>query len=72
MEEKAVNDIMKILTRDGMTTGRAKSVLQRVQLIFAESSKNFLDQSEEKEVLGTSCRYDAIQMQGGHNDKSIR
>ena len=60
MEEKAVNDIMKILTQDGMTTGQAKSVLQKVQLIFSESSKNFLDQSEAKEALGTPCRYDGF------------
>lgn len=60
MEEKAVNNIMKILTQDGMTTGQAKSVLQRVQLIFSESSKNFLDQTEAREVLRTPCRYDGF------------
>lgn len=60
MEEKAVNDIMEILTQDGMTTGQAKSVLQKVQLIFSESSKNFLDQSEAKEALRTPCRYDGF------------
>ena len=60
MEEKAVYDIMKILTQDGMTTGQAKSVLQRVQLIFSESSKNFLDQTEAREALGTPCRYDGF------------
>ena len=60
MAEKAVNDIMKILTQDGMTTGQAKSVLQKVQLIFSESSKNFLDQTEAQEALGTPCRYDGF------------
>jgi hypothetical protein len=60
MEEQAVNDIMKILAQDGMTTGQAKDVLQKVQLLVLESSKNFLDQSEAKEVLGTPCRYDGF------------
>ena len=71
MEEKAVNDIMKILTQDGMTTGQAKSVLQRVQLIFSESSKNFLDQSEAKEVLGTPCRYDGFRVSSDRTTDAI-
>lgn len=71
MEEKAVDDIMKILTQDGMTTGQAKSVLQRVQLIFSESSKNFLDQSEAKEVLRTPCRYDGFRVSSDRTTDAI-
>lgn len=58
MEEKAVNNIMQILTQDGLTVEQSKSILDRVQLIFMESSQNFLNACDAKEVLGTPSRYD--------------
>lgn len=72
MEEKAVNDIMKILTQDGITTGQAKDVLQRVQLLVLESSKNFLEQSEAKEALGTPCRYDGFRKSAEEKKDSLQ
>lgn len=57
MEEKAVEEIVAILTQEGMTVKQANSVFGRVQLILMESSKNFIDGSDAKEVFGTPNRY---------------
>lgn len=57
MEEKAVSEIIKILTQEGMTYRNVKRILERVQLITMDSSKNFLDGSNAKEVLETPNRY---------------
>ena len=62
LEEKAVMDIMKILTQGGISVKQSKSILDRVNVIFMESSKNFLDDCDAKEVLGTSSRYDVFKV----------
>ena len=58
LEEKATSDIMKILMQDGLTFKQSKSIFERVQVLFMESSKNFLERSNAKEVLEVPTRYD--------------
>ena len=62
LEEKAVMDIMKILTQGGISVKQSKSILDRVNVIFMKSSKNFLDDCDAKEVLETSSRYDVFKV----------
>lgn len=62
LEEKAVMDIMKILTQGGISVKQSKSILDRVNVIFMGSSKNFLDDCDAKEVLETSSRYDVFKV----------
>lgn len=57
VKKKAIKDIMAILTQEGMTVRQANSVFGSVQLILMESSKNFIDGSDAKEVFGTPNRY---------------
>lgn len=51
--DKTVNDILEILTRDGMSYADAKNVFNQVQVILMRSSENFLDSKSAKEVLRT-------------------
>ena len=62
MGEKAISNIMQILTQDGLTVEQSKSILDRVQLIFMESSQNFLNSCDAKEVLETPSRYDVFKV----------
>ena len=51
--DKSVNDILEILTRDGMSYADAKKVFNQVQVILMRNSENFLDSKSAKEVLST-------------------
>lgn len=51
--DKTVNDILEILTKDGMSYADAKNVFNQVQVILMRSSENFLDSKSAKEVLRT-------------------
>lgn len=66
-EKEAVAEILKILTQKGMKVKQAKRIFERVQSILMESSENFLNDSDAKEVFGTPNRYDMkIKDKDGH------
>lgn len=69
LEAEAINAIIKILTADGMTFEQSADILKKVQLIMMESSKNFLDQANAREVLETPNRY-STWLTNGDADKN--
>jgi len=56
-EDEIAYAIINMLTSNDMTFKQAKAVLQEVDLIMQESSTNFRDNADAKEVLETPNRY---------------
>lgn len=55
--DKIANDIISMIVSSGMTFKQANDALQVVNLIMQESSMNFRDNADVKEVLETPNRY---------------
>lgn len=56
-EDEIANDIISMIVSSGMTFKQANDALQIVNLIMQESSMNFRDNADVKEVLETPNRY---------------
>lgn len=56
-EDRIAYDIINMLSSSGMTFKQANDALQTVNLIMQESSMNFRDNADAKEVLETPNRY---------------
>ena len=56
-EDEIANDIISMIVSSGMTFKQANDALQVVSLIMQESSMNFRDNADVKEVLETPNRY---------------
>ena len=55
-ENEVVEEIVNILTRKGMTIGKAKEILNRVESAVEESSENFIERTEVSEVFRATTK----------------